>query len=331
MGLFFLIAGYLTPGAVERHGDWGYLRERLLRLGVPILAYSLLIGPTTIKLASFAHQEAAAEVANTVQKLGFGDTLLLYWHLGVFSSGPLWFAAALLVFSFAYVAWRSVGSRLGGRRQVVPRSFPSNATLAAAALVTGAAAFGLRLVWPLGVEAIGPQYGYFSTDLGYFASYVVLFAAGCLGASSRWLDNLPERQRRLWLTIALIVMPVMGILPIVAPYIPVLQADAAGGWNIPAAIYAFWEPFVAWGVILGLLHVFNRRFATLGPIGSALGRRAYAMYIIHPPILVGIAMAWHAVEAPALVKFAVTGTVTCILSFWIAGLLLRVRWISRIV
>ena len=35
MGLFFLIAGSLTPGAIARHGAAQYLRERLIRLGAP--------------------------------------------------------------------------------------------------------------------------------------------------------------------------------------------------------------------------------------------------------------------------------------------------------
>src|SRR5277367_395168 len=42
MGLFFLLAGYFTPGAVERHGPAAYMRERALRLGVPLVVYFLL-------------------------------------------------------------------------------------------------------------------------------------------------------------------------------------------------------------------------------------------------------------------------------------------------
>jgi len=332
MGLFFLIAGYFTPAAAERHGAWAFLRERALRLGVPILAFSLFIGPLAIVLAQSVNPASAAAVAQSVKGLALGERLLLYWHLGLFGVGPLWFTAALLVFSFVYVAWRALASRLPTlRRPAATRAFPSNIALAAAALATGAAAFALRLVWPLGVESFGPAFGYFSTDLGYFASYIVLFAAGCIGASAGWLDAAPEAQRRLWLNVAWFAMPVLGVLFLLAPYVPALQGNAAGGWNIQAAVYAFWEPFVAWGVILGLLHLFERRFASLGPIGSALARRAYAIYIIHPPVLVAIALAWRHVEAPHLVKFAVTGTATCLACFWLAGLVLRAPWIRRIV
>ena len=36
MGLFFLIAGSLTPPAIARHGAAGFLRERVIRLGLPL-------------------------------------------------------------------------------------------------------------------------------------------------------------------------------------------------------------------------------------------------------------------------------------------------------
>ena len=42
MGLFFLLAGYFTPGAVERHGAAAYMRERALRLGLPLVVYFLV-------------------------------------------------------------------------------------------------------------------------------------------------------------------------------------------------------------------------------------------------------------------------------------------------
>jgi len=131
--------------------------------------------------------------------------------------------------------------------------------------------------------------------------------------------------------VALCAMPVWPAIGLLAPHVPALQGDAGGGWNIQAVIYAFYEPLVAWGLILGLLHAFQRRFASLGPIGSALARRAYAIYIIHPPVLVAVALAWRHVEAPHLVKFAVTGSATCLACFWLAGLLLRAPWIRRIV
>jgi fucose 4-O-acetylase-like acetyltransferase len=304
MGLFFLIAGYFTPGALARHGVGRYLGERALRLGVPLLVFGFVIGPATVALAGVADGD------------DFWRTLVSLWVGGRFINGPLWFAQALLIFSTAYVIWRAVAG--AGRA----RAFPSNLVLAAAALLTGVAAFALRLIWPVGVNVFGLQ-------LGYFASYTVLFAAGCAGAAGHWLVTVPDRQRRVWMTVSCIALPVLPAALLLAPHVPLFRGNSAGGWNFPAFLYAFWEPLVAWGFCLGLLRSFGRWFREPGAVWRALGRRAYTIYVIHPPVLVGLALAWRHVSAPHLFKFVITGTATCLVCFWAAGMLLRVPAIRR--
>ncbi len=193
-----------------------------------------------------------------------------------------------------------------------------------AAVVTGLGAFALRLAWPVGTTVCNLQ-------IGYFASYIVLFAAGCAAAPGRWLAEIPDSRRHPWLTIAWLTLPVLPAVALLAPTVPALRGDTSGGWNIQAVVYAFWEPFVAWGFILALVRSFDRRFRTLGSVWAALARRAFTIYIIHPPILVAVALAWRDVPAPHLVKFAVTGTLACLACFWIAGLLLRVRWVRQVI
>lgn len=45
MGMFFLLAGYFVPGAADRRGRHGFTRERLVRLGVPLLLFVVLLRP----------------------------------------------------------------------------------------------------------------------------------------------------------------------------------------------------------------------------------------------------------------------------------------------
>ena len=314
MGLLFLLAGYFTPASLARHGVLGYAKERLLRLGAPLLVFGLLIGPITIALAQ------------TASNRPFLGTLLHLWGRGAFSAGPLWFAFALLIFSFVFIAWRTVRSRLSAEPLAFePRPFPSNLMLLVAALATGAAAFGLRLVWPVGTTITS------DLQLGYFASYIVLFAAGCIGASSQWLDHIPGRQRRLWLTVAWLAVAFFFVGIVLRPGSGSAARDnSLGGWHVAAAIYAFWEPLVAWGFIMGLVRAFQRRLRKLNATWAALARRSYAIYIIHPPVLVGVALAWRDVPAPPLVKFAVTGAAACLVCFFVAGQLLRAPGLDKV-
>lgn len=308
MGLFFLLAGYFTPRAVDRRGPVAYMRERALRLGLPLIIYFLLLSPFTIALAA------------TARGRDFFRVFAYVWTHGRLEPGPLWFCEVLLIFAGLYLALRALAPSLA---RFAASPFPSNATLAFAAFGTGVAAFLLRLVWPTGTTPLYLQ-------LGYFASYVVLFAAGCLAADWPSLDQAPTPQRRLWMAIARVTFPVMPIAYVLGGHIAWLAGSQSGGWNLQAAVYAFWEPFLAWGVIMGLLHLYTRRLDMSGHIWPSLSRRAYAIYIIHPPILVAVALAWRSVAAPPALKFLVTGTATCVACYLLAGLLLRIPGAKRV-
>lgn len=309
MGLFFLLAGYYTPGALQAKGPLRFLRDRLLRLGIPLLFYGFVIGPATIALAQ------------TAQGKPFGDTLVWLWQRGEFEKGPMWFAWALLIFAVVTVLWRAHDKQL--IEPAIEREIPTNATLLAAALTTGIVAFTLRLQWPVGKEVWGLQ-------LGYFASYVVLFIAGCFAASSRWLERWPEAQVRTWRRAAWIALPVLPIVALFGDRLLGIQGRPEGGWNIPAFVYALWEPFVAWGVILALLERCQRRFQKFGPVGARLTRRAFAIYVVHPPVVVTVTLVLRGVVAPGLLKFMLSGSVACVLCYWLSGLLLSVPSVKRV-
>ena len=45
MGFFFLISGYFTPGSVDQKGSDSFFKDRLLRLGIPLVVFMLVLGP----------------------------------------------------------------------------------------------------------------------------------------------------------------------------------------------------------------------------------------------------------------------------------------------
>jgi len=309
MGLFFLLSGYFTPPAFDRHGAAGFVRERVIRLGIPLLVYFLLLYPLTEALAQ------------TAKGRSFISVFVYQWMHARFEPGPLWFAEALLIFAAVWLVWRLLRKSAPAADRTL---FPSNAALLGAVLLTGLAAFLLRLVWPVGVNV-----GFL--QLGYFASYIALFAAGCAAASGKWLERIPAPSKRLWLKVAWIACPILPLAGLVDLHFHVFPGPSEGGLNPQAVLYAFWEPFVALGFILGLLAFFQRHFAVLNRFWASLARRAFLIYIIHPPVLVGVAIAWRDVAAPALLKFLLTGSVACALCYLVAGVLLRVPAIARIV
>jgi len=54
MGFFFLLAGYFTPASLERKGYGRFILDRFLRLGLPLLAFGLILGPIAAGMVNAA-------------------------------------------------------------------------------------------------------------------------------------------------------------------------------------------------------------------------------------------------------------------------------------
>jgi peptidoglycan/LPS O-acetylase OafA/YrhL len=312
MGFLFLLAGYFTPGSLERKGYARFLGDRFLRLGLPLLAFGLILGPLTVAMVSAAEGK------------GFWSTFVWLWDHRQFINGPLWFVQALLMFSLAYCAWRAwFGAPLSGAQRA-PRPIPSYGWWLLSAFGVGAAALAIRQVVPTGVNVIGLQ-------LGYFASYIFLFSVGIAAWRYDWLRQLEWSHARDWITALVIAWLSFPAVRALAALNGPGTSNYTGGLNWMAIAYAFWEPFIAWGMIAAWLLVFRRHMNRPSRVWTWLNRRSYSVYIIHPIVLVGISLLLRGWAAPALVKFAVTGTLACTTCWILADPLVRAPGLRRIV
>jgi peptidoglycan/LPS O-acetylase OafA/YrhL len=313
MGFFFLLAGYFTPASLERKGYAQFIGDRFLRLGLPLLAFGLILGPLTAALVTFAQGD------------GFWPTIHYLWERKQFINGPLWFAQALLIFSLAYCAWRAAFGSPLLRSERIPRPVPAYRWWLVSALGVAAAALATRQVVPVGQNVFGLQ-------LAYFSGYIFLFAVGIAAWRYDWLRQLSWKDTRPWLRTLLIAWP---CLPVGVAVGRALHGDgtsnASGRLSGMAILYALWEPFVAWGLIATWLLVFRASMNEPSTFWNWLNRRAYAVYIIHPPILVGIALLLHRWTAPALVKFGVTGLLACTACWLASDPLVRLPGVRRVV
>jgi hypothetical protein len=312
MGLFFLLAGYFTPNSLDRKGYKKFISDRFTRLGIPLLAFIFILGPLT-----------AAMVASHDGK-GFWNVFPYLWNHAVIINGPLWFAQALLIFSLAYCAYRAAfGSSLANSR--TPQPVPSYAKWLLCAIVVGAASLAIRQLVPTGKNIVGLQ-------LGYFAPYIFLFAIGIAAWRYDWLRQLQWKHARPWITTLALAWPILPVsIAIAMRVFPQGKANFGGGHSWPAIIYAFWDPFVSWGLIAAWLLIARAYMNKPSAFWSWLNRRAYAVYIIHPPVLVGISLLLHSLVAPAILKFVITGTLSCVATWLIADPLVRIPGIRRVV
>jgi hypothetical protein len=84
------------------------------------------------------------------------------------------------------------------------------------------------------------------------------------------------------------------------------------------------------GMCLGLITLFRRVFNRQGKLGRFLSRQAYTVYIIHVPIIVGLALAARGIHLETLLKFALVALFGVPLCFELAFLVRKIPLASRI-
>lgn len=298
MGFFFLLSGFLAPGSVDRKEPGGWARDRLKRLGLPFLGFVVLLRPL-YTLPTFLEQAPADRPP--------------YWrfYLTRWDIGPAWFLEVLLVFALVYALVRHLTPRTSG--VAAPRESPLRGVQILCFVAALAVAYYL---WGLviGSRVYIPVIGLPSP--GYLPQYVALFVIGILAYRRGWLRALPHRAGLL------------GTGLVVGSFLPM----ALGGYRtldqgnpLPAAHPAqlaadLWDAMFAVGVILVLLRVFQKFFDGATPAGRFLSRNAFAVYLLHAPVIVGLVALLRPFAAAPFAMFLLTFVLAAALSWALAAL-----------
>lgn len=309
LGILFLVSGYFVPGAYDRKGARRFLADRFVRLGIPSLLYIFAIQPVIMHFLLGAGNGGFADYY--LQFLRSAD-----WTSG---SGPMWFAIALLLFCAAYAGWRQIAVV----RETGP-AVPRLGRIVAAGAVIAVAAFLIRTVFPIGSSIL-----YFQPP--FFAQYVVLFIAGIAAFRGDWLCSFPTARGYTALAAA-IVFTLMAWPALLWFGGGMEQGIAAylGGWNWPNAGYAAWESIFCVLFSAGLLTVFRERFNATGRLSRLMADNAFAIYMLHPPVIIVVTMALQSVALPPLVKWPVAAACASVATLVCAIAVRRVPLLKKI-
>jgi surface polysaccharide O-acyltransferase-like enzyme len=288
MGILFFLAAFFAARSLAKRGPAAFVRERLFRLGVPLLIYMFVIDPF---IRYFIMNYGNIREHSNVLRF-YLDYLASFRWIG--STGPLWFVEALLVFSLPYAAWRAIrpSAKTAG-------DSPKVMTVILIVMVTGLAAFSIRLFQPIGTSVANLQ-------LCYFASYIALFLLGLYAGERRWLENFPEKQGLTWFTVVLGAGLVLWLAIVVASGAARGELLLTGGLNWQSFVYAYWEAFVAIGFSLGLIAFFRKYLNVQNRFTKLLAANSFAIYMFHAPVLITLSLLvrpWHG--APLLKHVAV--------------------------
>jgi glucan biosynthesis protein C len=318
MGLFLLISAYFVPGSYDRKGAGRFLKDRLIRLGIPLALYSWIIRPLLAYLDPVRFPDGRPSF------LGFVTGNYLK-NEAVFGAGPLWFVEVLLIFSALYVVWRLL-ARPHPPEPAAESWFPGNVFIALFALLLGMAGFLVRLWLPMGwnFEPLNLQFP-------FFVQYVALFVVGLIAYRRNWLLGMSDRTGRLWLGVAVLMILLFWPLLLGGGAIDQGLDSFRGGWHWQALAYVLWESFLCLGMCIGLIYVFRRYADRQGRLASFLSRNAYTAYLIHEAVIITIAYVVRDVMFYPLLKWALVALVAVPLCFGLSSLIRKLPYADRVV
>ena len=105
----------------------------------------------------------------------------------------------------------------------------------------------------------------------------------------------------------------------------------AGGWHWQAAGTSLVEATLAATLPLFLIGWFREHAARQGPLLRGMAAAAYGAFIIHPPVIVGLALALQGAPIPAELKFMLVLTGGVVGSFGITSLVLRIAPVGKVI
>jgi surface polysaccharide O-acyltransferase-like enzyme len=314
MGLFLLISAYFVPGSYDRKGAGRFLKDRLIRLGIPLALYSWVINPVFVYLVNY----------HSIDKPFWRYFPVEYFKGGLIGHGPLWFIEVLLIFSLVYVLYRLlVRSRPASPTKET--RFPSNRAIVVFALLLGLAGFLVR------GEFVMDEYNFKALNLQipFFAQYIALFVVGLIAFRRNWLVELPDNTGRLWLRIAAFMILLWAPMMVVNGAIND-NNSFKGGWCWQSLAYAFWESFLCMSMCIGLVYLFRRYRNRRGKIAGFLVPNAYTAYLIHAVVITALAFAFQDIALYPQLKWVMVALVAVPLCFGISALIRKLPYTDRV-
>jgi surface polysaccharide O-acyltransferase-like enzyme len=326
MSLFFMLSGYFMVMSYGRHGPRRFLTTRVLRLGVPLAVFFLLIIPIQQYLCHLG--------LDRIHSLSFWKYYTaIYFGIGgrpADWAGPmwpemnfahLWYVEHLLIASVAYALLRLIWKQPIVTDSAAPKPPPYSHVVVFALVLALASAIVRR--WHPIDRWVG-FLGFIQVAFADVPRDLSFFVLGAIAYRRRWFLGIPARTGYVWLTV--------GLTAAVLWY--TYSLGIRHTFRLTGAtmriVYPLWEAFLCCGMCIGLLVLFRERFDVQRWWSKAMARDQYAAYLFHGAVVVLVQYLIRGLTLPPFVKFLLATAASVPLTFLLADLLRKPAFMRRI-
>jgi hypothetical protein len=312
MSLFFFISAYFMTDSYERKGFSGFLKNRFIRLGIPLLVYCTLVNPT---LLYFIDLHRGFEPGSLF-------SYIINSNINYPNTSHLWFVFSLLVFETVYASYRKY---LKPRfvftlSDVAPRNRQILFFAAAMAMI----AFSVRIIYPIGGK------NFIGLQFGYFTLYTAFYLLGIIARRKNWLEQISFKTATGWFITAILIIPVVVLAWLSIIKEPALMNEFIGGFHIRSLVLTTWEAVVCTGFSLFFLLAARKYLNRENHIVTLLSINSYSAYIIHPIIVVLFTILLEPLQVPPFAKFMAVCLLAPVFCFAISYVLRLIPGVKKV-
>ncbi|MGY4372064.1 hypothetical protein ACVW1A_008129 [Bradyrhizobium sp. LB1.3] len=322
MAMFFFLSGLFTWPGIARKAPSVFLRDRLLRLGLPFAIAAFTVIPLAYYAIALRHEPGLSFTA-------------FWWKtvtVGPWPSGPIWFVWVLLAFDLtASLLYRVSAHLVDPGNRISLRGFEQPAAFWLMLVVVTALVYVPSLLYFGGSKwfELGPFSVQASRILLYFAYFFIGVSVGAANFDRGILsaDGQLPKQRWLWVFATLIPYCLMwGMIYIKREVLG--NPDPQPHWY--QAIYSTFFVLFSGSILLAILAFFLHQKAPGPNLLDRMQADAYGMFLVHYPIALWIQYALYDYSLPAIVKAAIGFVLTVILSWALTAGLRKIPGASHV-
>jgi hypothetical protein len=322
MAMFFFLSGLFVWPGIARKAPQIFLRDRLLRLGLPFVIAAFTIIPIAYyALELQEHHEI---------------TFAAFWWktitVGPWPSGPIWFIWVLLAFDLtASLLYRVSPTLVDPINRLSLKGFDRPAVFWL--FLAAATAIGyIPLLIYYGVNHWF-QFGPFSVQASRVLLYAFYFFIGAgVGAANFERGVLSENgalpgDRWRWLIVTLIPYCLMWVMIYIKREILGNPAELPDWYQL---VYGSFFVLFSASILFAILAFFLHSKAPGPTLLDRMQADAYGMFLVHYPIVLWLQYWMFDAAWPAIVKAAIAFVLTVILSWAATAALRRIPGASHV-
>lgn len=292
MGFFFFVSGYFMYFSVARKRTGGFLKDRLKRLGIPLLFFMFII---FLPLHYF--------LSNSKQNY-FVFMYEYYINKPPLAVGHLWFVASLLMYTLIFLA---IKKQILSFKEIKWQTwFPILYIILIAAI-----SYFVRLKYPIDHW----ETWIIPIEVAHLPQYLSLFLLGVVANKNNWLEQISLRQGLGYFGVGILLFSSRNMI--------------ASYWS-NAIAEPFIETFLCVGIMMGSLVVFRKFLNFTNPVLNYFSNCSFGIYLFHLLLVIVFQLILKDIILSSFLKFILVAFLGIIVSSGLTFLLRKSKTLATI-